>query len=102
MRSIAPVFKRDGIAINAILPSFVVTNFVPSARAALIPKPFVTSMEMVIAAYQRFLDDPELSGEAIEIHPDTTVSRTVPEYGHDSMKFFEMVTRLDDKPRVIK
>jgi NAD(P)-dependent dehydrogenase (short-subunit alcohol dehydrogenase family) len=102
LRSIAPVFKRDGINVNAILPSFVVTNFVPAARAALIPPPLITGMETVIAAYDKFLDDPTLSGEALEIHPNTTFVRKVPEYAHESMKFFEMATRLDDKPRVSK
>lgn len=102
MRSIAPVFKRDGITVNAILPSFVVTKFVPADRAAIIPAQFVTSMETITAAYDRFLDDPSLSGETIEIHPNTIVPRKLPEYAHESMKFFEMATRLDNKPRVAK
>jgi NAD(P)-dependent dehydrogenase (short-subunit alcohol dehydrogenase family) len=94
-RSAGPIFKSQGIAINAILPSFTPTNLTPQALHDMIPEPYITPMKTILEAYDTLIDSPHLSGETLELVVDKTYFLKQPEYADTRMEFFERLLQPD-------
>jgi NAD(P)-dependent dehydrogenase (short-subunit alcohol dehydrogenase family) len=58
--------NKENISIGAVLPGIVRTNIIPPEMVAAVSPEMMTPVSTIVSAYQRFLDEPELAGQAIE------------------------------------
>ncbi|KAK3061569.1 hypothetical protein LTS18_005908 [Coniosporium uncinatum] len=62
--------QKENISINGVLPGIVATDIIPPEMIAAVSPECLTPPSTIVEAYHRFLDDPSLSGEAIECSVD--------------------------------
>lgn len=65
MRSLAPSLAKENIRVNCTLPGAVRTNLIPSWDS--FPDEQFTTMDNIVSAVVGILDDPTLTGKAVEI-----------------------------------
>jgi len=51
-----PMSKHEGIAVNCIMPAFVITNITPPPLVEMWPKEYVTPLGTVMRAYDELID----------------------------------------------
>lgn len=81
VRSLAPIYLKDNISINALNPTLVETNLMPTEVAAKYKDPKnLTPMSTVLKAFDAILADKELTGQTLELTLDEVVFKQQPEY----------------------
>ena len=81
VRSLAPVYLKDNITINALNPTLVATNLMPRHVAENYSDPKnLTPMSTVQKAFDAILNDDELTGQTLELTLDEVVFKQQPEY----------------------
>ncbi len=96
-RASGPVFAKEGITVNCICPAFVITNLCPPHMRDLFPKEHITPMGTIMRAFDAFIDDDAMTGQAAEASLNQLYFRKQPEWanesqrwlGQDSSKFWE-------------
>ncbi|XXG98854.1 hypothetical protein Hte_005184 [Hypoxylon texense] len=99
MRSIAPVFREDGIRTYAICPGSVRTNLLPKELWDAYPQEYLTQMEKVTSTIESLVDgaafedswgqkfEKSIIGLAVEIFVSDMYFRGPPEPCNDGMRF---------------
>ena len=86
-RSAGPVFAKENITVNAILPAFVPTGLAPPGLIDIFPKEHVTPISTVIKAFDTFLEYDSLSGETVELSQGDLFFRKKPDYPNESQRW---------------
>jgi 15-hydroxyprostaglandin dehydrogenase (NAD) len=79
-RSAGPRFKEENVTINCILPGFVKTGLAPPEMIDMMPQEYVTPISTVLRAYDMFLRDSEMTGQAVELSGDQIHFHSIPKY----------------------
>lgn len=88
VRALAPVYAKDNITINAILPTLIYTNLMPKHVAPLMHVPEQTTpMSTALKAIDAVLDDDKLTGQTMELALDEVVFKQQPEYSTENTKW---------------
>lgn len=86
VRSLAPVYLKDNITINALNPTLVWTNLMPRDVAEKYKDPKnLTPMSTVLKAFDAILSDRELTGQTMELTLDDVVFKQQPEYSRPNI-----------------
>lgn len=81
VRSLAPVYLKDNITINALNPTLIWTNLMPRSVAEKYKDPKnLTPMSTVLKAFDAILSDNELTGQTMELALNDVVFKQPPEY----------------------
>jgi len=91
-RAAGPVFKKEGITVNCILPAFVPTGLAPPKIIEIFPKEHITPMSTIIRAFDEFLQNPEKSGDILECSQDQLFPRKPPEFPNESQRWLREET----------
>ena len=99
VRSLAPVYLKDKVLINAILPTLIYTNLMPKHVAEEFHVPEQTTpMSTAFKAFDAILKDDQLAGQIMELALDDIVFKQQPEYSRpntrwlfDQMELWERV-----------
>jgi 15-hydroxyprostaglandin dehydrogenase (NAD) len=86
-RATGPIFVKEGITVNAICPAFIPTNLCPPETAKLWPKEHITPLTTVYKAFDAFLADDTLTGQAVELSLDNIYFRPQHEYVNESQRW---------------
>ncbi|KAM3423511.1 hypothetical protein BST61_g939 [Cercospora zeina] len=87
VRSLAPVYIKDGITINALCPALIETNLMPPHVAALWDRRQLTPLSTALKAMDAVLADERLNGNAIELSLDELVFKPKQEYSTPNIRF---------------
>ena len=88
VRSLAPVYLKDNITINALNPTLVETNLMPKHVAEKYKDPRnLTPMSTVLKAFDAILGSMELTGQTLELTLDDVVFKQQPEYSRPNTKW---------------
>ena len=88
VRSLAPVYLKDNITINALNPTLVETNLMPKHVAEKYKDPRnLTPMSTVLKAFDAILGSTELTGQTLELTLDDVVFKQQPEYSKPNTKW---------------
>ncbi|KAF3342189.1 hypothetical protein VdG1_02670 [Verticillium dahliae VDG1] len=82
------VRQKENIRINVVLPGIVATSIIPPGMVAAVSPECMTPFSSIVAAYNMFLEDDTLSGQAIECSAGKRlfVPTTEPLNGHVSKR----------------
>ncbi|EGY15397.1 uncharacterized protein VDAG_06251 [Verticillium dahliae VdLs.17] len=89
VRATSRVLKiKENIRINVVLPGIVATSIIPPGMVAAVSPECMTPFSSIVAAYNMFLEDDTLSGQAIECSAGKRlfVPTTEPLNGHVSKR----------------
>jgi 15-hydroxyprostaglandin dehydrogenase (NAD) len=86
VRSAAPSMEPEGIAINAVCPSFVKTSLLPGLMLDRWPQEYLTPMKTVLQAHDAFLEG-EHTGQTVETSADKLYWRKHIEYPDESARW---------------
>ncbi|KAH8819312.1 hypothetical protein F5884DRAFT_717631, partial [Xylogone sp. PMI_703] len=75
MRALAPRLKKEKINVNCILPGTVATNIVDPSFWDNFPKEYMTPIEKVVEVVLSLVNNPNASGQAVEVIIDKTYIR---------------------------
>ena len=94
VRACAPVYLKDNITINAILPTLIETNLMPKHVAANMHIPEqMTPMSTALKAFDALLRNVKLTGQIMELALQDVVFKQQPEYSRANTKWmFEQMT----------
>lgn len=67
VRCCGPMMARENITVNCICPGFVDTNLTPPSMKVVWPKELYTPMEAIVNAFDMYLRDDKLTGQAMEL-----------------------------------
>jgi NAD(P)-dependent dehydrogenase (short-subunit alcohol dehydrogenase family) len=70
MRSLAPGLAKENIRVNCTMPGAVQTNLCDEDTWKMFPKDQFTSTSNIVDTVARLLDDPSITGKAVEISKD--------------------------------
>jgi 15-hydroxyprostaglandin dehydrogenase (NAD) len=88
VRSLAPVYLKDNITINALNPTLVETNLMPKHVAEKHKDPKnLTPMSTVLKAFDAMLNDKDLTGQTIELALGDVVFKQRPEYSRPNTEW---------------
>ena len=88
VRSLAPVYLKDNITINALNPTIVETNLMPKHVAVKFNDPKeVTPMTTVFKAFDMILADDKLTGQTMELTLGDVIFKQRPEYSRPNTKW---------------
>lgn len=88
VRALAPVYLKDSITINAILPTLINTNLMPREVADEFHVPEQTTpMSTALKAFDAVLADDKLTGQIMELSLDDVVFKQQPEYSRKNTKW---------------
>ena len=88
VRSLAPVYLKDNITINALKPTLVETNLMPKHVGEKYKDPRnLTPMSTVLKAFDAILGSMELTGQTLELTLDDVVFKQQPEYSRPNTKW---------------
>ncbi|KAH9237465.1 hypothetical protein K456DRAFT_1940056 [Colletotrichum gloeosporioides 23] len=83
VRGASRVLKiKDNIRINVVLPGVIRTPLVPAGMIAAVHPECITQLSTVVSAFNKFLDDESLNGEALECSAENVVPLV---YGKSTM-----------------
>ncbi|EQB55665.1 short chain dehydrogenase [Colletotrichum gloeosporioides Cg-14] len=83
VRGASRVLKiKENIRINAVLPGVIRTPLLPAGAIAAVPPGCITQLSTVVSAFNKFLDDESLNGEALECSAEDVVPLV---YGKSTM-----------------
>jgi len=84
MRSMALQFKQTDSKIRTfcVCPALVQTNLVPASWFTKMPD-LITPTSVIVDAYMKFIDDPEMSGQALECSKGGYNLHTQPDYTNE-------------------
>ncbi|KAL2357101.1 hypothetical protein BJ546DRAFT_1058713 [Cryomyces antarcticus] len=81
VRCVAPVLKvKENIRINAVLPGIVPTKILPQAMIDAVAPECLTPVSTITAAYNMFLEDESLTGQAVECSANKHLFSHQPEF----------------------
>ncbi|PPJ57018.1 hypothetical protein CBER1_00479 [Cercospora berteroae] len=87
VRSLAPVYIKDRITINALCPAIIETALMPAHMAALWDRQQLTPLNTALKAVDAILADNRLNGNAIELSLDELIFKPKQEYSTSNIKF---------------
>lgn len=88
VRSCAPVYLKDNITINALLPTLIYTNLMPRHVAEEFHVPEQTTpMSTVLKAFDAILSNKKLTGQTMELTLDDVVFKQPPEYSRPNIRW---------------
>ena len=94
VRALAPVYLKDRITINAICPTLIHTNLMPSHIAPEFHDPKQTTpMSTALKAFDAVLGDDSVTGQIMELALDDVVFKQQPEYSRENTKW--MCEKMD-------
>ncbi|KJX94068.1 15-hydroxyprostaglandin dehydrogenase (NAD(+)) like protein [Zymoseptoria brevis] len=67
VRSLAPVYAKDGISINALDPALIETNLMPAHLRHLWDREQLTPLSTALKAFDVILQDAKLTGQTMEL-----------------------------------
>jgi NAD(P)-dependent dehydrogenase (short-subunit alcohol dehydrogenase family) len=82
VRATSRVLKiKEQILINAVLPGIVHTKIIPPEMIAAVSKEYLTPVNNIVSAYNRFLNDETgMAGQALECSVEKQLFAKVPDY----------------------
>ncbi|MCJ1299960.1 hypothetical protein MMC08_002754 [Hypocenomyce scalaris] len=82
-KTVEPILRlKENIAINCVLPGTVPTKISPQDMLDAFPADCLTPVSTVVAAYNHFLDNRNVSGEAIECSANKLLPHPRPAYAN--------------------
>ena len=88
VRSLAPIYLKDNITTNAILPTLIETNLMPKHMVREFHEPEQTTpMSTALKAMDRIITDDRLSGQIMELALEDVVFKQQPDYSRDNTKW---------------
>ncbi|KAF5519076.1 15-hydroxyprostaglandin dehydrogenase [Colletotrichum aenigma] len=83
VRGASRVLKiKDNVRINVVLPGVIRTPLVPAGMIAAVHPECITQLSTVVSAFNKFLDDENLNGQALECSAENVVPLV---YGKSTM-----------------
>lgn len=80
IRSLAPVYAKDDISINAICPSMIETNLMPAEVRPKWDRAQLTPMSTALKAFDAMLADKKMTGQTMELTLDEVVFTPCPDF----------------------
>ncbi|CAK4031120.1 Cis-2,3-dihydrobiphenyl-2,3-diol dehydrogenase [Lecanosticta acicola] len=87
VRSLAPVYARDKISINALNPSLIETNLMPEQLRDRWTREQLTPMSTALKAFDAMLADPKMTGQTMELTLDDVVFTPCPDFQRPNTKW---------------
>ena len=95
VRALAPVYLKDNITINAILPTLIQTNLMPKDVSDEFHDPKQTTpMSTALKAFDAILGGNDFTGQIMELALDDVVFKQQPEYSRENTKWMFEQTEL--------
>lgn len=87
IRSLAPVYTKDAITINALCPALVDTNIISAEVMRLWDQKHLTPLSTVLKAVDIMLGDKQLTGKTLELSLDNVDVTSQPDYTRPNQQF---------------
>jgi 15-hydroxyprostaglandin dehydrogenase (NAD) len=87
VRSLAPVYAKDQITINALLPTLIETSLMPEAYRPMWDKKQLTPMRTALKAMDMILSDAQPNGEIMELSLDEVICKAPPSYSRPNIQW---------------
>ena len=98
VRALAPVYGKDNITINAILPTLIQTNLMPADVSDEMHVPEQTTpMSTALKAFDAILGEKKLTGQIMELALEDVVFKQQPEYSRPNTKWMFDQKKLWEK-----
>jgi 15-hydroxyprostaglandin dehydrogenase (NAD) len=95
VRSLAPIYLKDNITVNALNPTLVDTNLMPKHVAEKFKDPRNwTPMSTVLKAFDAVLHDKDLTGQTMELALGDVVFKQQPQYSTSNIEWMFGMTDM--------
>ncbi|KAF7190326.1 Short-chain dehydrogenase/reductase ATR7 [Pseudocercospora fuligena] len=85
VRALAPVYAKDNISINAILPTMIDTNLMPEMIRPLWNKDQLTPLSTALKAFDMILADTDMTGRVMELVLDEVITKPPTAYSRPNI-----------------